>query len=95
MQTHFFMGILALLSGAVLGLNLSEWTLLFFVIFFVIILELFNTGLENLVDMVSPNIQAKAKVAKDVSAAAVLCAAVLSIIVGTLLFVPKIIEILA
>lgn len=94
MQTHVFIGSLALLAGAFLGLTLSEWTLLMFVIFFVIVLELFNTSLENIVDLVSPNIDAKAKVAKDVSAAAVLCAAALSVIVGFMLFLPKIIELL-
>jgi len=61
-----------------------------FVIFFVITLELLNTVLESIVNMVSPEVQPYAKIAKDVSAACVLMAAVLSLIVGVVLFWPKI-----
>ena len=63
-------------------------------IFFVIMLELINTVLEALVDLVSPEVKDEAKVAKDVSAAAVLFAAFVSVIVGVLLFGPKLLVLL-
>ncbi|QLG69585.1 MAG: hypothetical protein CH104c_0353 [Candidatus Woesebacteria bacterium] len=48
--------------------------------------------LEALVDLVSPEIKPQAKVAKDVSAAAVLMSAIVSLVIGALLFLPKILE---
>jgi len=47
--------------------------------------------MEAIVDLVSPEIKDHAKIAKDVSAAAVLIAAFISIIVGFVLFYPKLI----
>jgi diacylglycerol kinase len=59
-----------------------------------LILELVNTSIEEMVDLVSPEIQEKAKVAKDVAAATVLVASIGSVIVGVLLFLPKILTLL-
>lgn len=90
LRIHSFLAVLALTIGAILGLNISEWLLLMFTIFYVITLELLNTVLEAVVDLVSPEVKGAAKIAKDVSAACVLLAAMLAIVVGTVLFVPKI-----
>ena len=89
MQIHLLIGSVALLVGALIGLSLFEWIILLFTISFVLILELVNTTLENIVNLVSPKIHPKAKAAKDVAAAAVLLAAILSVVVGVLLFLPK------
>lgn len=94
LKIHTFFAILALLSGLILGLTAIEWMMLVFTIFYVITLELLNTVLEAVVDLVSPEIKDTAKIAKDVAAAGVLTAAVLSIIVGITLFLPKIIALL-
>ena len=56
--------------------------------------ELFNTSIEAVVDMISLEKSSQAKLAKDVSAGAVLVFAIASIIVGFLIFVPKIIDVL-
>jgi len=95
MKFHGFMAIAALLVGYILKLDRMEWLILAFTIFWVISLELLNTVLESLVNLVSPEIQPYAKTAKDVSAAVVLMAAFLSLIVGAILFVPKIISLLS
>lgn len=89
MRIHFFFAISALLTGAFLHITRIEWILLAFTIVLVIILELINTMLEALVDLVSPEMKPAAKVAKDVSAAVVLVAAIFSVIVGILLFGPR------
>ncbi|RJR29068.1 diacylglycerol kinase family protein [Candidatus Microgenomates bacterium] len=89
-RIHTAMGTAAIIVGYLVKLTPTEWLLLSFTISFVLILELFNTGLEALVDIVSPDKHPKAKIAKDVSAAAVLVAAAMSIIVGSILFIPKI-----
>lgn len=90
-RIHLVIAAAALIFGLILRLNPSEWVVLFFTISFVLILELVNTSLEALVNIVSPEIQPQAKVAKDVCAAAVLVSATLSVIIGFFLFLPKII----
>jgi diacylglycerol kinase len=89
LRIHTFFAILALAVGWFLKINRTEWLLLGFTIFYVITLELFNTILEAIVDLVSPEIKGSAKVAKDVSAAMVLLAAIMSVVVGLVLFLPK------
>jgi len=84
------MAIAASIIGIIVRLSTLEWLILIFTIFWVISLELLNTVLEAIVNLVSPEIQPYAKTAKDVSAAAVLVAAFLSVIVGLVLLIPKI-----
>jgi diacylglycerol kinase len=84
-----------LLAAALSGFSIYEWVTLAFTIFFVLVMELVNTSVENIVDLVSPDVQPKAKVAKDVSAAAVLLSTFMSILVGVLLFLPRIIQIIS
>jgi undecaprenol kinase len=93
LRIHTIAGILAISLGALLKLSKLEWLILSFTIFWVISLELLNTVLESLVNLVSPEIQPYAKIAKDVGAACVLVAAILSVIVGFVLFLPKILAI--
>jgi len=90
LRIHLAIGAIAAGLAYYLKFSRFEWIVLFFTIAFVFILELINTTLEAIVDMVSPRIRAKAKVAKDVSAAAVFVSAALSLIVGGFLFLPKI-----
>jgi diacylglycerol kinase len=86
------LGILAVLLGLILKLSLLEWLVLIITINLVLILELINTSLESIVDLVSPEIHPKAKIAKDVAAAAVLISSITSILIGTFIFLPKIIR---
>ena len=94
MQIHAIFAVAALIFAVLVGLSRVEWLFLAFTIFWVISLELLNTVLEALVNIVSPEHQPYAKVAKDVSAACVLLAAFLSVIVGVALFVPKVLQII-
>jgi len=90
LRIHAVFAVLALTAGVILKLTTVEWLFLTFTIVWVISLELLNTVLEAVVDLVSPEVQGAAKIAKDVSAACVLVAAFLSVIVGIVLFLPKI-----
>ena len=93
-RIHLVFAFFAITLGLVLGLEILEWLFLTFTIFFVLILELLNTVLEAVVNTTSPEVNPYAKIAKDVSAACVLLAAGMSIIVGVALFLPKIILLL-
>lgn len=89
LRVHTFFALLALLTGFFLHISPLEWLLLMFTIFYVITLELLNTVLEAIVDLVSPDVKTAAKTAKDVAAAMVLLAAFMSVIVGFVIFLPR------
>ena len=79
-------------AGITLRLSPLEWCVLFITIFIVWIAETFNSALEFLVDLVSPQQHPLAEKTKDAAAGASLTAAILSLIVGMFLFGPRLIE---
>ena len=83
-------GLLALLAGVWAGLERWEWVTLVLTIALVLVLEAFNTALENAVTLASPNIDPRAKAAKDAAAAAVLIAALASVAIAILIFGPRV-----
>ncbi len=83
------LGLLAVFLGLIFKLSEFEWLDLVIIITLILILELINTSLEAVVDLVSPEIKEKAKIAKDVAAAAVLVTSIASIIIGAIVFIPK------
>lgn len=76
--------------GFVLQITSGEWLTLILIIILVLILELVNTAIETVVDMVSLKFHPLAKIAKDVTAGAVLISAIGSILIGIIIFLPKI-----
>ncbi|MFN8534738.1 MAG: diacylglycerol kinase family protein [Dehalococcoidia bacterium] len=82
-------GIGAIALGFVVGLSWLEWAVLLLVIAFVLVSEMINTVFETIVDMITQEHDPHAMVAKDVGAAAVITAAIVALLVGALLFVPK------
>lgn len=89
---HLAATILVIVVASFLHLSILEWVLLILVIFLVWIAELFNTIFENLYDLVNPEIDSRVKTGKDMSAAAVLLAAALSVIVGLLILGPALLR---
>jgi len=89
-RIQIVLGIISILLGIFLNISQMEWLILITIIFMVLLLELINSSLEALVDLISPEINEKAKIAKDTAAGAVLIASILSLIVGIVLFLPKI-----
>lgn len=75
-----------------LGLSTAEWLWIIAAMSVVLIAELVNTAIETLVDLVSPEFNIKAGIVKDVSAAAVLVAAIMALITGILILLPKILH---
>ncbi len=74
--------------SAWLGLPAWDWAVLFLAVALVWLAEFVNTALEAVVDLASPHQHPLAKVGKDVGAAAVLIAALTSILVGLLVLGP-------
>ncbi len=56
--------------------------------------EFFNTALENIVDMITMDINPYAKKAKDMASSGVLAMALISAIVGLIIFIPKFIHLI-
>ena len=90
MKIHIFIMFLVIISGIILKINKYEWIICILCFAIVISGELFNTAIETVVDMVMPYKNDKAKIAKDISAGAVLTLAIGAAIVGVIIFVPKI-----
>lgn len=90
MNIHVLATIVVILLGIYVKLNFVEWCVIAIAIAVVIAGELFNTAIETVVDMVSPEKNPKAKLAKDISAAAVLALAIGAAATGLLIFIPKI-----
>ena len=79
-------GILTLLAAIILRVPATNFAILVLTMGLVMALELLNTMIEALVDLVNPNIHPLAKIVKDVSAGAVLISAVTALVVGFLIF---------
>ena len=90
MKIHVFIMILVISAGIILKINKYEWIVCILCFAIVIGGDLFNTAIETVVDMVMPYKNEKAKLAKDVSAGAVLILAMGAAICGLIIFVPKI-----
>lgn len=94
MKIHFTIAILVIIAGIILKISTIEWIICIILIGIVISLELVNTAIEQVVDIAMPEINEKAKIAKDVAAGAVLMVAIISLICGLIIFIPKIINLL-
>lgn len=92
---HLSAAVMAVALGLVFGLEAVEWCIIIICIAMVFALEAVNTAVESLADRISREQSALLKVAKDVAAGAVLVAAIGSLIVGCIIFVPKLITALS
>ena len=88
MRVHVLIALIAIVLGIILRISAVEFALVFVAIAGVFIAEMFNTVIELCVDLASPDYHPLAKIAKDVSAGAVLLSAMLSIVIGLFIFVP-------
>ena len=80
--------VIALAVG--LRITTSEWLFVVVCIGFVIGLEMLNTAIENLCNMVQEEYHPIIKIVKDVAASAVMWASIMSIVIGLIIFLPKI-----
>lgn len=93
MRTHVALGLAAVLLSLFCDLTTLEWLLLLLCVFLVFIMEIWNTVIENVVDLVVDyNYHPIAKKAKDMAAAAVLLTSLFSLIVGAAILLPKILK---
>lgn len=88
------MAILVTIMSYILRVSLIEWCILVLTIGIILALELVNTAIERTVDLVTKDYLELAKIAKDVSAGAVFIMSMFSVVIGILIFLPKVISLL-
>jgi len=88
-RVHVLAALIVFAGGLLFKLSGLEWAVLLLVVGFVWAAEILNTAVEDVVDLVSSANTPAAKRIKDISAGAVLISAVISILVGLIIFGPK------
>lgn len=89
-RIHAVATIVVVAAGLYFQLSITEWLAIIIVIGLVLVTELVNTAIENIADFISPEKHEKIKTIKDISAAAVLISTIVALVVGLLVFIPKI-----
>ena len=90
-KIHVHAAIITIIISYFFKINKTEWLIILLCIALVLVLEIINTAIENLADLSEQHNQ-KIKYIKDISAAAVLLASIISFIIGLIIFVPYILK---
>ncbi|WP_288840243.1 diacylglycerol kinase family protein [uncultured Bacteroides sp.] len=85
---HLIVTVLTIIAGFLLDITRTDWMIVILCIGVVIAAELFNTAIEKLVDLVSPERYPIAGQVKDIAAGAVLVCAATAAIIGLVVFIP-------
>ena len=85
---HLIVTVLTIIAGFLLDITRTDWMIVILCIGVVIAAELFNTAIEKLVDLVSPERHPIAGQVKDIAAGAVLVCAATAAIIGLIVFIP-------
>ncbi len=93
-RIHLTITVLVIIAGFLFHITLTEWILVTFAIGMVLSAETFNSAIEQLTDLASPDFHPKAGRIKDLAAGAVLLSAIAAFLIGVLIFAPKILVLL-
>lgn len=91
-RVHLAITFLVIILGVFFGLSVTEWVVIVLTIGFVLVTEILNTAIEDIADFISPQRDVRIKRIKDLGAAAVLLSAVTAVVIGGLIFLPKLWE---
>jgi diacylglycerol kinase (ATP) len=89
-MVQVFIGISVSIFGWILDISSIEWILQIFAIGMVLVAESLNTAIEKLCDFIHPDYDKKIGFIKDISAGAVALAAISAIVIGLIIYLPKI-----
>ena len=93
-RIHLLVTILVIIAGLWFKISPAEWLILLLTIGAVFVAEFFNSAIEALADKVSEEKHPYIKKAKDTAAGGVLLAAIISVIIGLIIFGSKILELI-
>ncbi len=91
-RIHTLATILVLTASWVFHISHLEFVVILFTITLVLVAEMLNTAVESVTDLVTLTRHQSAKIAKDVSAGMVLLSAILSVIIGLVIFLPHLVS---
>ena len=86
LRVHLTAAVVAVAAGFYFDITTGEWLMVILAIGFVISMELMNTAMEHLVNLVSPQHQPLAGKVKDIAAGAVLVASAAAGVIGVMIF---------
>ena len=89
MKIHCCMMILVIAAGIFFQISVIKWCLCFSLFGLIMALEMVNTAVESVVDLVTEERRPLAKLAKDAAAGAVLIASIMAAVAGVMIFVPE------
>lgn len=89
LKIHLGCATFIILVAFIFKISLIEWALIVLCIGLVLTAELFNTAFEKLLDFIHPDTNPKIGLIKDISAGAVLVMAIAALLVGMVIFIPK------
>lgn len=87
---HLVFSVIVIVLAIIFNLTQTEWLFILIAIAGMIVVEMINTAIERVVDLVTDQYHPLAGQAKDIAAGAVLIYAILSVIIGMIIFIPKI-----
>jgi diacylglycerol kinase len=93
-RIHLVATVVVLLFSALVKIKTLELALILIVVGMVWIAEIFNTAVEKIVDLCSPQYHLLAKLSKDLAAAGVLVAAITAVLIGVIIFLPYILKLI-
>lgn len=94
MKIHLFFSVFAIVMGIFLSISRIEWVCVIILIGGVLALEIVNSSIERVVDLITEEYHPLAEQAKDMAAGAVLILAIVAVIIGGFIFLPKLIALI-
>jgi diacylglycerol kinase len=91
-KIQFFFFLLSLIFSIILKVSKNEFLIILLISGTIISLEMINTSIEKLADVVSPEFNKNIKQVKDIAAGAVLFLSFISLLIGFIIFFPKILR---
>lgn len=89
-KVQVVLAIVAIIAGFYFNISSTEWIIQILVIALVLSIEGLNTALEKLADYVQPEYDTKIGLLKDIAAGAVFFTAIAAILIGCIIYIPKI-----
>lgn len=92
LKIQSLVGLIIILLGLYFKISQLEWIILILVIGLVILMEIVNSSIERITDVLKPRINGYVKEIKDIMAAAVMLASIIAVIVGLIIFAPYVLK---
>jgi len=89
-KVQLFLGVLITILGVLFHISTTEWMIQFTVIGLVLVAESLNTAVEKVADFIHPDYHKKIGFIKDIAAGAASFAAIISLIIACIIYIPKI-----